>query len=73
MIDISNVNVTEANGYPKHGKVVRAHRERHGGLFNVAFCDGHIEGIKKAKLFTTDEPILRRWNNDNQPHRDQLP
>jgi prepilin-type processing-associated H-X9-DG protein len=34
---------------------------------NVFFCDGHIEQIKRAKLFDTTVAAAR-WNNDHQPH-----
>ncbi len=42
---------------------------RHGGLFNVVFCDTHVESLKTAKLFGLDERITCRWNRDNLPHQ----
>jgi prepilin-type processing-associated H-X9-DG protein len=47
-------------------------RKRHNGSANVTFCDGHTESIKLLKLFGRSDAILKRWNNDNQPHREQL-
>jgi prepilin-type processing-associated H-X9-DG protein len=43
-------------------------RKRHGGTYNVAFCDGHIENLRTNGLFATNLTVLRRWNNDNAPH-----
>jgi prepilin-type processing-associated H-X9-DG protein len=47
-------------------------RRRHGGRYNVAFCDGHIENLKTNALFTTDMTVLKRWNYDNVPHPNEL-
>jgi len=47
-------------------------RKRHNGSANVTFCDGHTESIKLIKLFGRSDAILKRWNNDNQPHRERL-
>jgi prepilin-type N-terminal cleavage/methylation domain-containing protein/prepilin-type processing-associated H-X9-DG protein len=49
---------------------VKLWQRRHSGSFNLAFCDGHIEWIKYEKLFGKTDEMLRRWNNDNQPHRE---
>jgi len=44
-------------------------RKRHGGRWNVVFCDGHVEYLKTGKLFDPRVPdILKRWNRDHQPH-----
>ena len=58
-------------GSRERGK--KEEQRRHGGRFNVVFCDGHVEGIKARTLFdvSTDE-ALRRWNNDNLSHRELL-
>jgi prepilin-type processing-associated H-X9-DG protein len=46
---------------------------RHQGKANVAFCDGHVESPTLKLLFEdTGDAALRRWNRDNQPHRDRL-
>lgn len=48
-------------------------RKRHQGKLNVVFCDGHVEGIKvQALFFSKDDRDLRRWNVDNEPHRERL-
>jgi prepilin-type N-terminal cleavage/methylation domain-containing protein/prepilin-type processing-associated H-X9-DG protein len=43
---------------------------RHGGNFIITMCDAHVEAIPKSKLFDLSEAILRRWNNDHEPHFD---
>lgn len=58
---------------PLRTNIIRAVQQRHGGRYNVGFCDGHIESIPRLKLFSrTNETLLRRWNNDNQPHHNLL-
>jgi len=49
--------------------VVRAViQRRHGGKWNVLFCDGHVESLTTAHLFDTRKASVRmRWNNDNLP------
>lgn len=46
-------------------------RSRHTGVFNVTFCDGHVEHKRPSRLFGQDDTALKRFNNDNQPHRGQ--
>ena len=41
---------------------------RHRGVFNIAFCDGHVESLRTNNLFAITESVTRRWNLDNQPH-----
>jgi prepilin-type processing-associated H-X9-DG protein len=43
---------------------------RHGGRFNVAFLDGHVEVNKPPHFFGIKNNPGRaaRWNNDNQDH-----
>jgi prepilin-type N-terminal cleavage/methylation domain-containing protein/prepilin-type processing-associated H-X9-DG protein len=50
-----------------------AARRRHNKRINVVFADGHVEGPKLERIFLdrTDE-VLRRWNKDNQPHRERI-
>jgi prepilin-type N-terminal cleavage/methylation domain-containing protein len=51
----------------------RAH-QRHHGCANIVFCDSHIESLKLRMLFEDTTPNhLRRWNRDNEPHRERLP
>ncbi|HKI70922.1 MAG TPA: H-X9-DG-CTERM domain-containing protein [Verrucomicrobiae bacterium] len=46
---------------------------RHSGKFNTAFCDGHSESIKVDVLYhDKSDEMLRRWNFDNEPHREQV-
>ncbi len=49
-------------------------KARHRGKLNVTFCDGHVEAFKVHALYfeETDE-AYKRWNRDNQPHREVVP
>jgi hypothetical protein len=39
----------------------------------VVFCDGHVEGPRLQSLFGDNSgSALRRWNRDNQPHRERV-
>ena len=38
--------------------------------FNKTFCDGHVETEDFNKPFIDSDTYLRRWNIDNQPHRE---
>jgi prepilin-type N-terminal cleavage/methylation domain-containing protein/prepilin-type processing-associated H-X9-DG protein len=52
------------------GDRVKKASARHRNAGNVAFCDGHVEGLKFRELFfDRDDASLRRWNRDNEPHR----
>lgn len=43
--------------------------QRHGGRWNVGFCDGHVENLRAVDLFDFSNPtVARRWDSDNQPH-----
>ena len=47
---------------------------RHGGRWNMLFCDGHSQNGKLGQFFNfTDDNVLRLWNRDNQPHRTRQP
>jgi prepilin-type processing-associated H-X9-DG protein/prepilin-type N-terminal cleavage/methylation domain-containing protein len=47
---------------------------RHRGKLNMSFCDGHVESGKiYSWYFSKDDRDLRRWNTDNQPHRELWP
>lgn len=51
----------------------QANWKRHAGRWNVSFCDGHVESLKIRQLFDVrKDEILKRWNNDNQPHRELI-
>jgi prepilin-type processing-associated H-X9-DG protein/prepilin-type N-terminal cleavage/methylation domain-containing protein len=48
-------------------------KRRHGGRWNVAFCDGHTENHRTRELF--DGRVgneVKRWNRDNVPHPENL-
>lgn len=45
----------------------------HSGAINLLFCDGHVEAPKLEQVFVDrSDATLRRWNKDNQPHREWL-
>ena len=59
---------------PEHEEWRRLTRRRHGGRFNILFCDGHVENLKPASLFDVrQDAVLRRWHRDDLPHREELP
>ncbi len=72
LLDINLRNFHEKPGFSGSPGVIDATLKRHNGRYNVAFCDGHSEGIDRRKLFQESDAALRRWNNDNQPHADLL-
>jgi prepilin-type processing-associated H-X9-DG protein/prepilin-type N-terminal cleavage/methylation domain-containing protein len=44
-------------------------KSRHGGRFNVLFCDGHVVNLRPQDLFDYRSPdVMRRWYRDNLPH-----
>jgi prepilin-type processing-associated H-X9-DG protein len=47
--------------------------QRHGGRWNQVFCDGHVEngGLDTFFNYQKDE-VLKLWNRDNLPHREQF-
>ncbi len=51
---------------------VVAMRRRHGGRWNIVFCDGHVENVRTKALCGRSDDVLKRWNKDNLPHRDLL-
>jgi len=55
--------------FPEDKLDVSAYQRRHGGKWNVAFCDSHVETLAPKKLFDVSQPnISRRWNYDHKPH-----
>jgi prepilin-type N-terminal cleavage/methylation domain-containing protein/prepilin-type processing-associated H-X9-DG protein len=59
-----NVDPKEINQWP--GK-------RHNGKTVVMFCDGHAESAKRSDLVDPkNDRWRRRWNNDNEPHYEQV-
>jgi prepilin-type processing-associated H-X9-DG protein len=72
----TNTHVYQGSNPPWSGwgaYFVSPQQRRHGGRFNVAFCDGHVEYTRFQLLFAWQDDRLRRWNNDNLPHRETLP
>jgi len=56
-------------GWGSASMAPEAMKRRHGGRWNVVFCDGHVEGRKPTELFNFRNPMVaRRWNIDYQPH-----
>jgi prepilin-type processing-associated H-X9-DG protein len=53
---------------PERIAALPAESQRHRGLFNVVFCDAHVESLKTNKLFGVTETVTRRWNRDHEPH-----
>jgi prepilin-type N-terminal cleavage/methylation domain-containing protein len=43
-------------------------KQRHLGIWNVVFCDGHVEGLTARGLFYPCDSVARRWYRDHQPH-----
>jgi prepilin-type processing-associated H-X9-DG protein len=44
--------------------------QRHNRGANIVFCDGHVEYKKTAKWIEKTDAAIRRWNRDNEPHRE---
>lgn len=51
--------------------VVAAIQQRHFARWNVAFCDGHVQGDTTKELFNfNDDSVLSLRNYDHLPHRE---
>jgi prepilin-type N-terminal cleavage/methylation domain-containing protein/prepilin-type processing-associated H-X9-DG protein len=72
ILDINLRNMEERPNYVASKAVISATLKRHGGRFQLVFCDGHTESLKREKLFEENDGALRRWNNDHEPHADKL-
>jgi prepilin-type N-terminal cleavage/methylation domain-containing protein/prepilin-type processing-associated H-X9-DG protein len=47
-----------------------ARRRRHGGKFNMVYCDGHVELQSPKQIFDPENDNSRSlWNKDALPHR----
>jgi len=44
--------------------------DRHNKGANVVFCDSHVEYAKQKKWMEATDLARRRWNRDNEPHRE---
>ena len=71
-LDINYRNYVQRKAYPLSGRIIDATEARHGGGYNIAFCDGHVELVDRKTLHERSFRALRRWNNDNRPHSDLL-
>ena len=71
-LDISARNFMERPGFGGSQGIIQATLRRHDGRYSIVFCDGHVEGIYRDKLFEQSDTALRRWNNDHEPHADLL-
>jgi prepilin-type processing-associated H-X9-DG protein len=45
--------------------------KRHRDGANIVFVDGHVEWQEQTTWIAHTESAARRWNNDNQPHRNR--
>ncbi len=48
----------------------RDDKQRHVTGINSVFVDGHVEASPKKELGAYTDEARRRWNNDDQPHRE---
>lgn len=48
-------------------------KRRHSARFTIAFADGHVEVLATKRIFSSADEVLRRWNIDDAPHRDEIP
>ncbi len=72
LLDINTRNLEQRPNYAGSEGVIQATRRRHNGIYNVVFCDGHAEGVRREDLFRETDDGLRRWNNDDEAHADLL-
>jgi prepilin-type N-terminal cleavage/methylation domain-containing protein/prepilin-type processing-associated H-X9-DG protein len=50
---------------------IQAMKQRHGGRWNIGFCDAHIESLRAQQLFNLSDPVIaQRWSFDHNPHND---
>lgn len=61
-------------GFPSYrDQLPEANPKSHNSGINLLFCDGHVEAPKLEQVFIDrSDATLRRWNKDNQPHREWL-
>jgi len=71
-LDINYRNFVQRKAYPLSNNIIDATMARHGGRYNITFCDGHVEAVDRKQLHDRNYRALRRWNNDNKPHYDLL-
>jgi len=71
-LDINSRNRSVSPNFSVSVGIIKATQLRHRGRYEIAFCDGHVEGLRDEKLFEKSDTALSRWNNDNLPHADRL-
>jgi prepilin-type N-terminal cleavage/methylation domain-containing protein/prepilin-type processing-associated H-X9-DG protein len=58
-------------GLPSSSPTVQVTRQRHGGRWNMGFCDAHVENLRADDLFDLSNSVVaQRWNSDHQPHNE---
>jgi prepilin-type N-terminal cleavage/methylation domain-containing protein/prepilin-type processing-associated H-X9-DG protein len=71
---LAEVGVLPQSPYDNPRNAILETKRRHGGTFNVLFCDGHVEQLTLGGLFDVRlDSVRRRWNRDNLPHREVWP
>ncbi|MBI4660179.1 MAG: type II secretion system protein [Verrucomicrobia bacterium] len=66
--------VLQRDAYVTSDDVIAGARKLHRGKVNAVFCDGHAESQRLDRVFfDRSDEALRRWNRDNEPHRERLP
>jgi len=74
LINLSSEYKALRFGVPADEMAVQAMKKRHGGKWNVVFCDGHVESLRPIDLFDmTNVVVAQRWNYDHQPRDWLLP
>ncbi len=71
----TGLTYTEGYQYGDRALIERARisaRARHTGVYNVLFCDGHVQHMKPSRLYGQEDDAIQRLNNDHQTHRDIL-
>ena len=44
-------------------------KRRHGGRWQILFCDEHVERMRAKELFDVrQDEVRKRWNRDHDPH-----
>ena len=58
-------------GTPADNIGARGMKDRHGGHWNIGFCDAHVETLRVPQLFNFSNPaVAQRWNRDHLPHNE---
>jgi prepilin-type N-terminal cleavage/methylation domain-containing protein/prepilin-type processing-associated H-X9-DG protein len=56
------------SAYHRRIRTFPLEQRRHRGLFNIVFCDGHVESLTTNRLFSFSDDVMLRWNRDGLPH-----